>query len=291
MLAASCPLGGQQTTAASQVSQESKFGCGHAADPRRRQHACNDQDFFIDDTLAGGWNNIGKAAKRIGIIPTASYAGTLQTNVTGGRDQVWSYAGLLSIGLSSDLNELIKAPGLSAYVGISWGMGSNLSDSLASTMLTWAYAPSFYLGEMYLQQKLFKKLPLWPACCAANTFALLPAFSNYVTYAINPNPFSLGANDVTFFGPPTGTQWGAQASYAVKPSVQFSVGAFNTNVNSANGEDHGADFTLQEGNKGVLAMGEIDYLRNQRANSLGKPAQITFGALSSNSSFPSLAPA
>ena len=129
--------------------------------------------------MAGGWNDIRRAAKRIGIIPTASYAGALQTNVTGGRDQVWSYAGLLSIGLSSDLNELIKAPGLSAYVGISWGMGSNLSDSLASTMLTSGlYAPSFYLGEMYLQQKLFKqKLTIVAGrLAAANTFALLPAF-------------------------------------------------------------------------------------------------------------------
>jgi carbohydrate-selective porin OprB len=291
LLTASYPLHGQQTTAANQVSSERKFECGHAADPRRRQHACNDEDFFFDETLAGGWNDVRRAAKRIGITPTASYAGALQTNVTGGSDQVWSYAGLLSIGFSADLNELIKTPGLSTYVGISWGTGSNLAASLSSGMLTSGlYAPSFYLGEMYLQQKLFKRklTVLAGRLAAANTFASLPAFSNYVTYAINPNPFSLGANDITFFGPPTGTEWGAQASYAIKPSIQLAAGAFNTNLNSANGENYGADFALQEGNKGVLAIGEIDYLRNQRASSPGKPGQITLGFLGSNNSFPSL---
>ena len=42
----------------------------------------------------------GEQRQRIGITPTASYVGALQTNVTGGRDQVWSYAGLLSIAAS-----------------------------------------------------------------------------------------------------------------------------------------------------------------------------------------------
>ncbi len=229
--------------------------------------------------------------QRIGITPTASYVGALQTNVTGGDDQVWSYAGQLSIGLSADLNELIKIPGLSAYAGFSWGTGSNLASSLDSAILTSGlYAPSFYLGEMYLQQKFRQdKLTILAGrLAAANTFASLPVFTNYVNYGINPTPFSLGANDITFFGPPTGTEWGAQATYAITSSIQVSAGAFNTNLNSANGENHGADFALQEGNKGVLAIGEIDYLRNQKTNSVGKPGQITVGFLHSNNSFPFL---
>jgi carbohydrate-selective porin OprB len=115
-----------------------------------------------------------------------------------------------------------------------------------------------------------------------------PFSRTYVNYGIDPNPFSLGANDTTFFGPPAGTEWGTQATYAITPSIQVAAGAFNTNLHSANGENHGADFTLQEGNKGVLAIGEIDYLRNQKASSSGKPAQITAGFLHSNNSFPSL---
>src|ERR1700723_1127195 len=291
LLPAFYPAGGQQTTAANPVSTP-KFGCRHAADPHRRQHGCNNEDFDLDETLAGGWNDIRRAAKRIGITPTASYVGALQTNVTGGNDQVWSYAGQLSLAVSADFGEFIKTPGLSSYVGISWGTGSNLAGSLDSEIPTSSlYAPSFYLGEMYLQQKLLKKklTILAGRLAAANSFATLPVFANYVNYGIDPNPFSLGANDTTFFGPPAGTEWGTQATYAITPSIQVAAGAFNTNLHSANGENHGADFTVQEGNKGVLAIGEIDYLSNQKASSKGKPGQITAGFLHSNNSFPSLA--
>jgi len=141
-----------------------------------------------------------------------------------------------------------------------------------------------------LQQRLqHDKLTILAGRLAASdAFAALPVFTNYVTYAINPNPFSLGANDAAFFGPPPGTEWGAQATYLITPAIQVAAGAFNTNTNSANGENHGADFTLQEGNKGVLSIGEIDYLHNQRTDSVGKPGQITAGFLRSNNSFPYL---
>ena len=170
LLAASYPAPGQQTTTANQVSTPPKFGCRHRADPHRRRHSCDDVDFGLDETLGGGWKEIRRATQRIGITPTASYIGALQTNVTGGHDQVWSYAGLFSLAASVDFSELIKARGLSAYVG----------------------------------------------------------------------------------------------------------------------QSHGADFTLQEGNKGVLAIAEIDYLHNQQASSVGKPGQITAGFVHSNNSFPSL---
>jgi carbohydrate-selective porin OprB len=291
LLTAASLAHGQQPTAANQPPAQPKLGCRQPANPHRRQRECNDAVFGLDETLAGEWDPVRRAAQRIGITPTASYVGVLQTNVTGGQHQVWSYAGQLSLAISADFSELIKAPGLSAYAGFSWGTGSNLGASLNSVILTSGlYAPSFYLGEMYLQQRLLRKKMtiLAGRLAAANSFAALPVFANYVNYGINPNPFSLGANDVTFFGPPTGTEWGTQATYAMTPSVQIATGAFNTNVNSANGQNHGTDFTLQEGNKGVLAIAEIDYLHNQRANSVGKPGQLTVGFLHSNNSFPFL---
>jgi porin len=291
LLAAAAPAGGQQTTPANPTSATRKFDCRHPANPHRRRLGCDDQDFDWDETLAGGWNDIRRVTKRVGILPTASYIGALQTNVTGGHDQVWSYAGLFSFAASADLGELLKAKGLSVYVGASWGTGSNLAGSLDSVIGTSGlYAPTFYLGEMYLQQKLMrgKLIMLAGRLGPANTFAALPVFGNYVNYGINPNPFSLGENDLAFYGPPTGTEWGALASYTVTPSIQLSAGAFNTNLHSANGDSHGADFTLQQGNKGILAVGEIDYLRNQAANSTGRPGQLTFGVLHSNNSFAAL---
>jgi carbohydrate-selective porin OprB len=112
---------------------------------------------------------------------------------------------------------------------------------------------------------------------AGNSFAALRVFANYLNYGFNPNPFSLGTNDISFFGPPTGTEWGVQTAYKVNSAIQVAAGAFNTNANSANGIGHGTDFVLQEGNKGVLAIGEIDYLRNQGFTDKGKQGQYAIG--------------
>lgn len=282
---------GQQTSTSNQSSPDISFKCRHPADPRRRQSGCNDHEFTLDETLAGSWGKVRQAMQRIGITPTASYVGGLQTNVTGSRDQVWSYAGQLSFGFSADLGELIRAGGLSAYAEVSWGTGSNLAGPVGSVIDTSGlYAPSFYLGEMYLQQKLMKnKVAILAGRLAAgNTFAQLPVFGNYVNYGINPSPISLGVNDYTFPGPPPGSEWGAQATYSVRPSLQLAGGVFNTNLNSAFGANHGADFTIQEGNKGVLAIGEVSYLRNQATDSEGKPGQITAGVLHNSNAFPNL---
>jgi len=88
LLAASHRADGQQTTKVNQVSTQLKLKCRHPADPHRRQYNCDSEDFDWDETLAGGWNDLRRVAKRIGITPTASYVSVLQTNATGGRDQV-----------------------------------------------------------------------------------------------------------------------------------------------------------------------------------------------------------
>jgi carbohydrate-selective porin OprB len=75
-----------------------------------------------------------------------------------------------------DLQQILQIRGMSAYVGGSWGTGSNLASTLNSSILTnGLYAPSFYLGEMYLQQKfLTRKLSLRGGRLAAsNAFAAL----------------------------------------------------------------------------------------------------------------------
>jgi carbohydrate-selective porin OprB len=265
--------------------------CQHPADPLRRHADCIDEDFDWDETLAGGWSGIRVRMGKFGVTPTMSYTGALQTNGSGGPHQIWSYAGQLGMGFAVDLRRVLKIPGMSAYVGMSWGTGSNLTSFLGSSLPSNAlYGPGFYLGEMYLQQNLLKgKFKLAGGrLSAGNSFAVLPVFANYVNYGINPNPFSLGTNDISFFGPPTGTEWGAQTTYKVNSVIQVAAGAFNTNVNSANGKAHGTDFVLQEGNKGVLAIGEIDYLRNQYLTDKGRPGQYAIGFLHNNNSFATL---
>lgn len=278
-----------QTKAAAAVRRSAK--CQHPADPLRRHAECIDEDFDLDETLAGAWNGIRLRMREVGITPTMSYTGALQTNPSGGPHQVWSYAGQLGMGFFFDLRRVLKVPGMSAYVGASWGTGSDLTGFLDSSIPNnGLYAPGFFLGEMYLQQTFSeKKVTLVGGRLApSNSFAVLPVFANYVNYGINPNPYSLGANDISFFGPPTGTEWGLQATYNVNSEIQVAAGAFNTNKNSANGEGHGTDFVLQEGNKGALVIGEIDYLRNQKSTDTGKPGQYAIGVLHNNNSFPTL---
>jgi carbohydrate-selective porin OprB len=195
------------------------------------------------------------------------------------------------MGFYFNLRRVLKVPGMSAYVGASWGTGGNLTGLLNSSIPSnGLYAPGFFLGEMYIQQNFSEgKVKLVGGRLApSNSFAVLPVFANYVNYGVNPNPYSLGANDISFFGPPTGTEWGAQATYNVNSEIQLAAGAFNTNTNSANGEGHGTDFVLQEGNKGALVIGEIDYLRNQKSTETGKPGQYAIGVLHDNNSFPTL---
>jgi carbohydrate-selective porin OprB len=265
--------------------------CPHSANPHRRPRECNDVEFDWDETLAHGFGDLRKNLQQAGLTPTASYIGALQTNVTGGAYEVWPYAGQLSAGLLANLNKLLGLRGLSFYVGGSWGTGANLADTLDSPISTTTlYAPSYYLGEMYLQQVLLdKRVTLQIGRLAvSNGFAGLPAFANYVTMGINPTPASLTLNDSVFSGPPPGTEWGAQVSYEATSTLRIVAGIFNTSVPAANGANHGTDFTLQQGNHGALSILELDYLPDPAQDAAGSPTEITAGILHSSSVFPHL---
>ena len=220
-----------------------------------------------------------------------SYTGVLQTNVSGETHQIWSYAGQLVAGLNVDLGKLLKIRGMSFYVAGSWGTGDNLSGSLNNLFpVNTLYAPSYYLGEMYLQQTLLDQNLTFVGgrIAAGNTFAELPIFANYVNYGLNPNPYPLGYNDITFFAPPTGTQWGAQASYNISKVLQVDAGVFNTNLNSANGQNHGTDWTLQQGNKGALLIAQASYFPHGIVADQGKQGLYSAGIIGNNDTFPTL---
>jgi porin len=272
-------------------SRRQRLDCTHPADPHRRHIGCKDEEFDWDATLSKAWKGVRKELRALGMTPTLSYTGVLQTNATGGPHQVWSYAGQLAAGLDFNLEKSLKVRGMSVYVGASWGTGSDMSGFLHSLFpVNSIYGPNYYLGEMYLQQILLdKKLTLVGGRLgAANTLATLPVFANYVNYGINPTPYSLGANDISFFGPPVGTEWGALALYDATPLIQVSAGLFNTNPHSANGEDHGADFALQQGNKGALVVGQVSFFPHQIEQDEGRQSEYSIGFLSDNNSFPDL---
>lgn len=268
-----------------------RLDCRHAADPHRRPIGCKDEELDWDETLTNAWNGARSKMRALGITPTLSYTGVLQTNAAGGPHQMWSYAGQLVGGLDINLERSLKIQGMSIYVGVSWGTGGNLSGALNTLFpVNSLYAPSYYLGEMYLQQTLLnKRLTLVGGRLGpANTFAVLPVFNNYVNYGINPTPYSLGANDNSFFSPPAGTEWGALTTYDVSPLIQISAGMFNTNVNAANGANHGTDFALQQGNKGALVITQASFFPHQIEKDQGKQGQYSVGFLTDNNPLPSV---
>src|ERR1700722_13672840 len=95
------PAPSQAKTAATASHRSAK--CQHPADPLRRHAECIDEDFDLDETLAGAWNGLRRRTRGVGITPTMSYTGVLQTNPSGGLHQVWSYAGQLGMGFYFDL--------------------------------------------------------------------------------------------------------------------------------------------------------------------------------------------
>lgn len=268
-----------------------KMHCPNPANPRRRHTSCKDEPFDWDETFTRDFLGLRERMQELGITPFMSYTGALQTNLTGQTHQIWGYAGQLVAGLNVDFEKLLKIPGMSLYVGGSWGTGDNLSGSLSNLFpVNTLYASSYYLGEMYLQQTFIDEnlTLLGGRIAAGNTFAELPIFTNYVNYGLNPNPYPLGYNDVTFFAPPTGTEWGAQASYNVSKVFQVDAGMFNTNVNAANGKNHGTDWTLQQGNKGALVIAQASYFPHGIRADEGKQGLYTVGVIGNNNSFPTL---
>lgn len=268
-----------------------KMQCPHPAYPHRRQACCKDESFNWEETLSGDYFRLRSKLRDLGITPSLSYTGALQTNLTGEVHQIWGYAGQLDAGLNVDLEKLLKIPGMSFYVGGSWGTGDNLSASLQNLFpVNTLYAPSYYLGEMYLQQTFLQQTLtlIGGRIAAGNTFASLPIFSNYVNYGLNPNPYPLGYNDVTFFSPPTGTEWGAQATYNASSIFQIAAGIFNTNLGSANGQNHGTDWALQQGNKGALVIAQASLFPHGIVTDQGKQGLYTVGVISDNNSFATL---
>ena len=265
--------------------------CQCPANPRRLNAACKGERFDWDETLSHDYFGFREKLRQLGITPSMSYTGALQTNVTGQTHQNWDMQDSWSPGLNVDFGKLLKMPGMSVYVEGSWGTGDNLSGYLNNLFpVNTLYAPSYYLGEMYLQQTFLEQslTLLGGRIAAGNTFATLPVFTNYVNYGLNPNPYPLGFNDVTFFAPPAGTEWGAQGTYNVSPVVQVAAGMFNTNLNAANGQNHGTDWTLQQGNKGALVIAQTSYFPHGLVADQGKQGLYTVGVIGNNNSFPTL---
>jgi porin len=146
------------------------------------------------------------------------------------------------------------------------------------------------LGQVYLQQRWFENSLVIAAgrLAPANTFATMPVFSNYLNGAINAVPGILSINDAAFTAYPPGVEWGAQATYNIKPTFQIAAGLFNTNQSSARGGKGGLNFALQDGNRGVLSVIQLNYFFNHAPGDTGLPGQYTLGGFYDSNRFTNL---
>src|SRR5262249_27733633 len=249
------------------------------ANPYKRKFGCKDVHFDTKETLSGDWWGARSALRDDGITPTASHVAALQTNPGGHVPQEWSYNGQLSLSLDFDLHRILNVPGLSFYVSAVDNSGGNLSGAIDSTFaINTLYAPTFHLGEMYMQESLEDGRLLFAAGRIGSNyqFATIPVLGNYLNAGFNAQVSNIGINDPPFFGPPPGVEWGSQVVYKID-TLELSAGAFNNNLPSALGANYGTHFALQNGNKGALIMGQITYLKQQGPLDDGLAGEYTVG--------------
>ena len=153
-----------------------------AANPYRRKFGCKDVHFDTRETLFDDWRGARSGLRDNGITPTASYVATPQTNPWGHAPQEWNYNGQFSFSLDLDLHRILNAPGLSFYVSSFDNSGGNLSGVVNSTFaINTLYAPTFHLGEMYMQESFEDGRLLFAAGRIGPNyqFAMLPVLGNY----------------------------------------------------------------------------------------------------------------
>jgi porin len=258
---------------------------------------CIGQPFEIfTDTLTRDLTGFRKFLGSIGIMPIASYTAQLMGNPSGGRTQGFTYAGALDAAIAVNLQQLLGVPGLSFVVSASWPTGQSLStetiDNLFFVQSAFSGTGEVSLQQMFLQQDLFDGTLSIAAgrLAPGNTFASLPVFSYYLSGGINPIPGSLVYNDPTFAQSPPGVDWGAQIVYGPIVPLQIAVGVYNTNPFAAAGANHGVDFSLQQGNTGVLTVFQVNYRLNQAKTDTGLPGEYAIGGFYDTNRFSSLNP-
>jgi porin len=273
--------------------------CPSPADPYKSEFECAGGPFdFNEETMTKDWAGVRTELNRLGITPTASYTMQLMGNPSGGQSRGFTYAGTLQASIVWDFDKLLHIPGLSFNIGGAWSTGKDLSARYIGNRFTVqsAYtAPgsgtnNLTLGQIYLQQRLFDDSLVIAAGRLApdNTFATMPVFDHYLNGAINAVPGVLSINDATFTAYPPGVEWGAQAIYNITPTFQLAGGVFNTNQSSARGGKGGLNFALQQGNRGVLSVIQLNYFFNQAPGDTGLPGQYSFGGYYDSNRFSSL---
>jgi porin len=242
-------------------------------------------------TFDGDWGGYRQTLADDGVVVSGSAIVDLLGNVSG-PVRAFAPANASLVALDADFEKLLGLKGLLVHTEFVANAGQNLSTKSIGNLLQVATAfaqPGYYLGQMFVQQKLFNdKLTLQVGrMTTANNFASLPVFANYVSFAVNPIPINLTNNTVFFTSLPA-VEWAAVGTIAATDWLAFAVGVYNTNLPSGLplASRHGVDFSFQ-GSGGPMEVAQLTYTPN-RSDDTGLPGTYYIGGFYSGADYSSL---
>ena len=218
-------------------------------------------------TIDGNWGGYRQSLADRGIVVSGATIVDLMGNVSG-ESRAFAPADDSIAAADINFEKLLGLKGLLFHGEFVANVGENLSTKSIGNVLQVATAfatEGYYLGQIYLQQRLFGDTLTIQAgrLTTANNFASLPVFSNYVSFAVNPAPIGLTNNTIYFTSLPS-VEWAAVGTIAPTDSIVFAAGAHATNINSGLpfGSQHGLDFSF-DGSGGPLEVRQLTYNFNQ----------------------------
>ena len=240
------------------------------------------QPWWQWSTIDGDWGGYRQALADRGLMFSGSSINDLQGNVTGGNHRDYAFADTSVFAVDADLGGLANLRGLYFHADFIGELGQNLSSKSIGNILQvgTAYAQrGYYLGQMYLTQKLFGDLIKIEAgrMTTSSDFASLPVFNDYVSFAQNPIPVSV-TNDTIYFTSLPSVEWATVATIQPSEAIAFAAGVYNTNLPSGLpfGSRHGVDFSFS-GSGGPMEVGQLTYKLNSESDAAGLPGIFYLG--------------
>ncbi len=181
-------------------------------------------------------------------------------NVSGGRDQGFTYTGSMGFDADADLEKLLGIEGADFYVSAVWRSGTSLSNKYIGNVFQ---TQQIYGGQnlrlyaFYWRQSLFDDQLLLKVgrIAQGDDFLSRPIYWSYVQNAFDGNPVSIFLNTPMYAYP--NSTWGGFAKYTPKESDFFVQGGLyggaKTPTQTRNSA-HGLDWSFDYDNAYLMGM-------------------------------------
>jgi porin len=241
-------------------------------------------------TIDGNWGGYRHTLADRGLVFAGTNVIDLQGNLSGGERKAFACADASLLAADADLEKLADLDGLLFHVEFVSNVGQDLSTKSLGNILQVATAfaqPGYYLGQIYVQQKVFNDVFTLQAgrMTTANNFTSLPVFNDYISFADNPIPISLTNNTIYFTSLPS-VEWATVGTVAPSDSIAVAVGVYNTNLPSGQpfASRNGIDFSFK-GSGGPMEVAQFTYNLNRARDDTGLPGTYYIGGFYSGADY------